>query len=64
MPVSKHGRIELIPHHLGGQPDIDLTGVAADDIDDTAGEPMVEQFAEPRIADARVPPAHGANELF
>jgi hypothetical protein len=50
--------------HGSRQPDIDLAGLVADDIDGAAGEPLVEQFSEPLVADARVPLAQGVKEFF
>ena len=53
-----------MPPYCSSQPDIDLASVAADNIDDTESQPVVEQFAKPLIAYARVPLAQGANEFF
>jgi hypothetical protein len=54
----------LMPPYCSSQPDIDLASVVADNIDDTESQPVVEQFAKPLIAYARMPLAQGANELF
>jgi len=53
-----------MPAYCSNQPDIDLANVVADNIDDTQSQPVVEQFAKPLFAYARMPLAHGANELF
>ena len=47
--------------HGSGQPDIDLAGLVADDVDGAAGEPLVEQSAEPSSLMARMPLAQGVN---
>jgi hypothetical protein len=53
-----------MPRYCFSEPDIDLAGTIANNINDPEGQPVVEQFAKPLIAYARVPLAQGANELF
>jgi hypothetical protein len=53
-----------MPRYCFSEPDIDLASAVADNINNTESEPVVEQFAKPLIAYARVPLAQGANELF
>jgi len=48
-----------MPPYCSSQPDIDLASVVADNIDDTESQPVVEQFAKPLIAYARMPLALG-----
>ena len=50
--------------HGSRQPDIDLAGLVADDVDGAAGEPLVEQSPSPSSLMPRMPLAQGVKKLF
>jgi hypothetical protein len=65
---SGNSRIEraprLIASHGSSQSDVDLARLIANDIEDPASQPMIEELAEPLVAYARVALAQSAKKLF